>query len=100
MKKNKKVLSSLTSKARYDYLFRVCAEKYSADTLLFQAEKDTTVGPNGQNEFAAKASNVQLILVEGAKHNILFTENKTFIPYMNTILEFYEKHLNETERDK
>lgn len=74
------------------------AESYTTDTLLFQAEKDTTVGPNGQNAFAAKASNVQMILVEDSKHNILFTDNETFIPYMNTILEFYEEHVNVTER--
>lgn len=115
--------SSYTSEARYDYVshlgasdgkyrmsggnykwlsaavdatksIRENAEKYTTDTLLFQAQKDTTVGPNGQNEFAAKASNVQLIVVEDAKHSILFTDNATFIPYMNTILEFYEEHLN------
>lgn len=115
--------SSLTSKARYDYLVGISAkdvnyqmsggsykwlaaaidatqkilknaQSYTTDTLLFQAENDTTVGPNGQNEFAEKASNVQLILVEDAKHNILFTENETFIPYMNMILEFFESHLN------
>lgn len=115
--------SSYTSEARYDYVsnlgasdekyrmsggnykwlsaavdatknIRENAEKYSTDTLLFQAQKDTTVGPNGQNEFAAKASNVQMIVVEEAKHSILFTDNETFIPYMNTILEFYQNHLN------
>lgn len=115
--------SSYTSEARYDYVSHleasdehyrmsggnykwltaavdatknVCenAENYTTDTLLFQAENDTTVGPNGQNEFATKASNVQLVLVEDSKHNILFTENSTFIPYMNMILEFYEEHLH------
>lgn len=115
--------SSLTSKARYDYIFHVCtqnknyqmsggdynwitaaiqgtkeikenAKRYDTDTLLFQAEKDSIVGSNGQNEFAAKASNVQPVLVKDAKHSILFTENETFIPYMNMILNFYEEHLN------
>lgn len=115
--------SSLTSKARYDHIFHVCtqnknyqmsggdynwimaaiqgtkeikenAKRYDTDTLLFQAEKDSIVGPNGQNEFAAKASNVQPVLVKDAKHSILFTENETFIPYMNMILYFYEEHLN------
>lgn len=115
--------SSYTSEARYDYVshygasdekyrmsggnykwltaaveatksVRENAEKYTTDTLLFQAENDTTVGPNGQNEFATKASNVQLVLVEDSKHSILFTENSTFIPYLNTILEFYEEHLH------
>ncbi len=115
--------SSYTSKARYDYIMQceaaderyrmsggdykwlaagiasekkllANAESYKTDTLLFQAENDTTVGPNGQNEFAARASNVQLVFVEDAKHNILFTQNDIFIPYMNTILEFYEKHID------
>ena len=114
--------SSYTSEARYDYVshlgasdemyrmsggnykwlsaaveatkaIRENAEKYTTDTLLFQAKLDTTVGPNGQNEFATKASNVQLIVVEDAKHSILFADNSTFIPYMNTILEFYKEHL-------
>lgn len=114
--------SSYTSEARYDYIYQVCAsneryrmsggnykwltaaldatksilrnaEKYTTDTILFQAKLDTTVGPNGQNEFATRASNVQLIVVEDAKHSILFTDNSTFIPYMNTILEFYEEHV-------
>ena len=114
--------SSYTSEARYDYVSQVCAadekyrmsggdykwlmaaldatksilgnaEKYTTDTILFQAKLDTTVGPNGQNEFATKASNVQLMVVEDAKHSILFTDNSTFIPYMNTILEFYEEHV-------
>jgi lysophospholipase len=69
------------------------ADKYTTDTLLFQAGLDSTVGANGQNEFATKASNVQLITVSGSKHNILFAQNSIFIPYMNTILEFFEEHL-------
>ena len=114
--------SSYTSEARYEYVshygasdekyrmsggnykwltaaikatkdVRENAGKYTTDTLLFQAENDTTVGPNGQNEFTSKASNVQMVLVEESKHSILFTENNTFIPYMNTILDFYEEHL-------
>ena len=115
--------SSYTSEARYNYVMRTGAadekyrmsggdykwlaasitstkkvlqnaEKYKTDTLLFQAELDTTVGPNGQNEFVKRASNVQSILVKDSKHSILFTNNETFIPYINTILEFYEGHLN------
>jgi lysophospholipase len=69
------------------------ADKYQTDTIMFQAGLDKTVGPNGQNEFAKKASNVQLIQVPQSKHSILFTESSVFIPYMNTILDFYEEHL-------
>lgn len=69
------------------------AEKACTPTLLFQAGEDTTVGPDGQNEYAAKAQNVQLIQVPATKHCIPFAGNDVFIPYMNTVLEFYEKHL-------
>jgi lysophospholipase len=69
------------------------AASYTTDTLLFQAGIDDTVGANGQNEFASKASNVQMICVPDSKHNILFATNDVFIPYMNTVLEFYESHL-------
>jgi lysophospholipase len=69
------------------------AGSYTTDSLLFQAGLDDTVGANGQNEFANKASNVQMITVPTSKHNILFATNDIFIPYMNTVLEFYESHL-------
>lgn len=68
------------------------ASSYTTPTLLFQAQDDTTVGPNGQNAFAAEAENVQMIIVPGAKHNILFAGNDVLIPYMNTILEFYDSN--------
>ena len=110
---------SMNSPARYDYLYHVQASDvnyqtnagtydwlgaaieaterirehasdFTTDALLFQASDDTIVGPNGQNEFASKASNVQLITVANTKHSILFSGNNVFIPYMNTILDFYE----------
>jgi lysophospholipase len=72
---------------------RMNASEYSTDSLLFQAGLDDTVGANGQNEFVKKASNVQLIQVPTSKHNILFATNDVFIPYMNTILDFYANHV-------
>lgn len=38
--------------------------------LLFQAEKDNIVKPNGQIEFARKAHNVRLISIKASKHEI------------------------------
>jgi lysophospholipase len=70
------------------------AASYTTDSLLFQAGIDDSVGANGQNEFARIASNVQMIQVPTSKHNILFASNDVFIPYMNTILEFYESHID------
>lgn len=69
------------------------ASAYTTKTLLFQAGSDSTVGSNGQNEFVSKAQNVQMIIVPDTKHNILFAGNDVLIPYMNTILEFYEENL-------
>jgi lysophospholipase len=70
------------------------ASSYSTDTILFQAGLDDTVGADGQNEFANSALNVQMIIVPTSKHNILFASNDIFIPYMNTILDFYNSKID------
>ena len=69
------------------------ADRYCTPTLLFQAEKDTTVGASGQNKFARKAHNVQLIQVKGAKHSIQLAPNEIMVPFMNEVLDFYESQL-------
>lgn len=69
------------------------ADRYCTPTLLFQAQKDTTVGASGQNEFARKAHNVQLIQVQGAKHSIQLAPNEIMIPFMDEVLNFYESYL-------
>lgn len=69
------------------------ASAYHTETLLFQAGDDTTVGANGQNEFVSGAQNVQMVLVPDTKHNILFSGNDVFIPYMNTIFEFLQAQM-------
>jgi lysophospholipase len=83
-----KAAINATSKVRKN------AANYTTDSLLFQAGLDDTVGDNGQNEFARIASNVQMIQVPTSKHNILYASNDIFIPYVNTILEFYESHID------
>ena len=69
------------------------ADRYSTPTLLFQAERDNTVGASGQNAFADRASNVRLIQVLGAKHSIQLSENPILIPFMDQVMDFYEEHL-------
>ena len=70
------------------------ASKYTVDTLLFQASDDTTVGPNGQNYFVNHASNVSMIVVKNTKHSIFYAGNDVIYPYMDTILNFYDSHID------
>ena len=70
------------------------ASKYTVDTLLFQASDDTTVGPNGQNYFVNHASNVSMIVVKNTKHSIFYAGNDVIYAYMDTILNFYDSHID------
>jgi len=47
--------------------------------LLFQAEKDTYVAPEGHFEFANNASDIRFLWVKGAGHEI-YIENDTIVP--------------------
>ena len=69
------------------------AASFTTNALLFQAACDSTVGASGQNAFVDKAQNVQMVIVPNTKHNILFAGNDVLVPYMNTILAFYEANL-------
>lgn len=70
------------------------ADKYCVDTLLFQAEDDTTVGPNGQNYFVKNADNVSMVIVPNTMHSIFYAKDDIVHPYMDTILSFYNSHIN------
>lgn len=69
------------------------ASAFRTPALLFQAGNDTTVGKNGQNEFVRKAQDVQMIQIADVKHSIFLAGNDILIPYMNTILEFFNSHI-------
>lgn len=69
------------------------AVRATTPILLFQSENDSLVLPQPQHEFVNAAPNAELIFVPGAKHELFSTENDIFIPYLNTILAFYEAHL-------
>lgn len=116
-------ISGSTSEARYNYVFnhRLKDENFQTSggsfawlttslkateqlienasliqvpTLLFQAGQDSLVKPSGQNQFVENASTVQMILVPDSKHEIYRSTNDVLIPYMNTILDFYEEHIS------
>lgn len=58
--------------------------------LLFQADEDTYVLPEGHYIFASDAPNTQLVFVENSQHEIYLSNNDILIPYYNTIFEFFE----------
>lgn len=57
--------------------------------LLFQAQKDRMVSARAHYEFASEASDVTVITVPGAKHNLPFAPNRVLSPFMGRILEFF-----------
>lgn len=70
------------------------AARATTPILLFQSENDSLVLPVPQYEFVNNAPNTQMIFVPGAKHELFSTSNEILIPYLNTVLDFYENHLN------
>lgn len=69
------------------------AAKATTPILLFQSENDSLVLPEPQCEFVNNAPNAQMIFVAGAKHELFNTSNDVFVPYLNTVFDFFESHL-------
>lgn len=69
------------------------AARATTPILLFQSENDSLVLPEPQYEFVNNAPNAELIFVPDAKHELFSAANDIFIPYLNTVLTFFEKHL-------
>lgn len=67
-------------------------KKYKTKTLLFQAENDSIVGDNGQNWFVKNTDCVTQVVVPDTKHSILLSKQEIFVPYLNMILDFFEKN--------
>lgn len=66
-------------------------QNIKADVLLFQAGKDTFVKPNGHNKFVSLAKNCEFVRFEDAKHEIYIEKDEIFNPYIEKVLEFYDK---------
>ncbi len=69
------------------------AKKVEIPVLLFQAGKDTFVKPRGQNKFANFAKDCTLIKIEDAKHEIYFEVDRILTPYLEKVIDFYNKNL-------
>ncbi len=64
--------------------------KIQIPVLVFQAENDGLVLPEGHYEFVNGVESAELLFVPETKHEIYASTNKTMIPYFNTIFAFYE----------
>lgn len=69
------------------------ASKVEVPVLLFQAEDDTYVKPGGQNKFAKGVKNCEVKLIKKARHELYRETNKIQKPYLEEILDFYNKEL-------
>lgn len=68
------------------------AQKIKTPAILFQAEKDELVDPDGQNKFVHNSDNVSLILVEDSSHSIYHSTNEILPAYLNEIFSFYQEN--------
>jgi lysophospholipase len=69
------------------------ADKVKTPVLLFQAGCDTLVKPGGQNRFAQRSQNTQMVIMPGAKHEIYYADRKTRESYYQKIFEFIGKNI-------
>ena len=69
------------------------AEKVVIPVLLFQAENDTLVKPEGQLKFASFAKNVNVVFAENAKHEIFNSPDDIAYAYWVTIFDFLDQVL-------
>lgn len=68
------------------------AEKIEAPILLFQADNDTYVKPNGQAILANEAKNCDIVFIEGSKHDLYRHSDDILRDYLNNIFKFYENN--------
>lgn len=68
--------------------------KIKSPVLLFQAENDTMVKPGGQNTFASKARNCELVKISGGQHNLFRESDDILLPYLQklclSIIQIYK----------
>ncbi|WP_054742310.1 alpha/beta fold hydrolase [Cellulosilyticum ruminicola] len=68
-------------------------ERITTPILLFQSENDSLVLPGPQYALVNNVPSAELIFVPEAKHELFSTPNELFIPYLNTVLDFYTAHI-------
>lgn len=67
------------------------ASKVKIPILLFQAYNDTYVKAEGQNKFASSAKNCEIKRIEISRHEIYLEKDEIQKPYLDELLDFYDK---------
>ena len=67
------------------------AKDVKVPVLVFQAEQDSLVLPEGQDKFVRRAANAVLVRVD-TKHEIYSSPDEVFETYFDNILVFYKAH--------
>jgi lysophospholipase len=70
------------------------AKRVKTPILLFQAGRDTTVKPKGQDRFAKKSPNTQLVKIPSSKHEIYNADTAIRKEYYQKIFAFLEDNIN------
>lgn len=78
----------------HDVVRKENVERINVPILLFQAEQDGYVAPEGHYEFAKHAKNIEFYTVKGAAHEIYFESDSIIKPYYSKINSFIEKVIN------
>jgi len=81
---------SVFLKLGHDVVRKENVEKIKVPILLFQAEKDGYVAPEGHYEFAKHAKDIEFYFVKGAAHEIYFESDSIIKPYYSKINSFIE----------
>ncbi len=67
--------------------------KVKLPILLFQADKDNVVLPDGQIDFVKKSLNTKFAVTEDSKHEIYNAKDDVLEKYYHKIFEFLEENL-------
>jgi lysophospholipase len=68
------------------------AAQVTKPVLLFQADHDTYVTPDGQNAFCSRAPRCQKIFIPGTRHEIYREQDEPRASYMDSIQSFLKEH--------
>ncbi|CDM69019.2 hydrolase of alpha/beta superfamily [Clostridium bornimense] len=68
------------------------ASKIETPILLFQADNDTFVKPNGQAILANEVKNCDVVFLKGSKHDLYRHSDDFLRDYLNNIFKFYENN--------
>lgn len=67
------------------------ASKVEIPVLLFQAEQDYYVKPDGQKKFAENAKKCEIRKIQNSKHEIFLERDEIQKPYLKQVLDFCNK---------